>query len=102
MNLSADLVHSLTHHTRRSEQAIGVDFDSELVNALYGCLVDMTLEDIAKKVLRVSLVTYLNDIKEKSEELRGKKLKKKEYLKQAKELIKQAQLAAAMMEQLNG
>ncbi len=102
MNLSADLVHSLTHHTRRSEQAIGVDFDSELVNALYGCLVDMTLEDIAKRVLRVSLVNYLNEIKEQSEALRGKKLKKKEYLKQAKELIGQAQLAAAMMEQLNG
>ena len=100
--IDANLVHSLTHHTRRKEQAIGLDFDSELVNALYGGLEDMTLEDIAKKVLRVSLVTYLNEIKEKSEELRSKKLKKKEYLRQAKELIGQAQLAAAMMEQLNG
>lgn len=100
--IDANLVHSLTHHTRRKEQAIGLDFDSELVNALYGCLEDMTLEDIAKKVLRVSLVTYLNEIKEKSEALRGKKLKKKEYLRQAKELIGQAQLAAAMMEKLNG
>lgn len=100
--IDANLVHSLTHHTRRKEQAIGLDFDSELVSALYGVLEDMTLEDIAKRVLRVSLVNYLNEIREKSVELRGKKLKKKEYLKQAKELIEQAQLAAAMMEQLNG
>ena len=100
--IDANLVHSLTHHTRRKEQAIGLDFDSELVSALYGVLEDMTLEDIAKRVLRVSLVNYLNEIREKSVELRGKKLKKKEYLRQAKELIGQAQLAAAMMEQLNG
>ena len=100
--IDANLVHSLTHHTRQKEQAIGLDFDSELVSALYGCLEDMTLEDISKRVLRVSLVNYLNEIKEQSEALRGKKLKKKEYLKQAKELIGQAQLAAAMMEQLNG
>lgn len=102
MKLSSDLVHSLLHHTRQRERAIGIDFDSEICFALYGCLEDVVLEDIAKKVLRVSLVNYLNEIKEKSEVLRGKKLKKKEYLKQAKELIEQAQLAAAMMEKLNG
>ena len=43
--IDANLVHSLIHHTRRSEQAIGVDFDSELVNALYGCLADMAKEE---------------------------------------------------------
>jgi hypothetical protein len=102
MNLSADLVHSLTHHTRRSEQAIGVDFDSELVLALYGVCEQLTLEEIAAKVLKVSLVQYLNEIRDESEQLRNKKLKKKEYLKQAKELIERAQLAAAMLGQLNG
>ena len=64
MNPSPDLVHSLLHHTRRSDQAIGVDFDSQLVSALYGCLEDMAKEEATtiqgELALAVKMLEVLN------------------------------------------
>lgn len=98
MNLSPDLVHSLLHHTRRSEQAIGVDFDSQLVFALYGCLEDLVLEDAAKKNLKVELVLELENIQAS---IQGAKENNAD-LDQVMPIAKSSELAIAMMEILNG
>jgi hypothetical protein len=98
MNPSPDLVHSLLHHTRRSEQAIGVDFDSQLVSALYGCLEDMVLEDVAKKNLKVELVLELENIQTSIQGARENNAD----LDQVMPIAKSSELAIAMMEILNG
>jgi hypothetical protein len=102
MKVDIHLATALLHHTQLKERAIGVDFDSDLVIALHGMCEQLTLEEIVVKVLKVSLVQYLSEIRDESQELRNKKLRKKEYLKQADALIKKAQMAAAMLGQLNG
>lgn len=98
MNPSPDLVHSLLHHTRRSEQAIGVDFDSQLVFALYGCLDDLVLEDVAKKNLKVELVLELENIQASIQGARENNAD----LDQVMPIAKSSELAIAMMEILNG
>ncbi len=98
MNPSPGLVHSLLHHTRRSEQAIGVDFDSQLVFALYGCLDDLVLEDVAKKNLKVELVLELENIQASIQGARENNAD----LDQVMPIAKSSELAIAMMEILNG
>ena len=53
--ISTDLVNAIYHHTRLTERAIGVDFDSDKVNALYGFLTELTLQETAQKNLKVEL-----------------------------------------------
>ena len=74
MNLSPDLVHSLLHHTRRSEQAIGVDFDSQLVSALYGCLEDLALEEAAKQAFVLELKSRQTSILSERKLYEGKEI----------------------------
>ncbi len=96
--IDTNLVHSLIHHTRRSEQAIGVDFNSELVMALYGCLEDFILEDTAQKNLKVELVLELENIQAS---IQGAKENNAD-LDQVMPIAKSSELAIAMMEILNG
>ena len=60
--IDANLVHSLIHHTRRSEQAIGIDFDSQIVFALYGCLEDLAKEE-AKKLYKKNIEKLVGMLK---------------------------------------
>lgn len=74
MNPSPGLVHSLSHHTRRSEQAIGVDFDSQLVSALYGCLEDLVLEEAAKQAFVLELKSRQTSILSERKLYEGKEI----------------------------
>jgi hypothetical protein len=98
MNPNIELANCLYHHTRRSEQAIGVDFDSQLVLALYGCLEDLVLEDAAKKNLKVELVLELEQIQESIQAAKENNAN----LDDVMEIAKSSELAIAMMEILNG
>lgn len=74
MNPSPDLAHSLLHHTRQRERAIGIDFDSELVSALYGCLEDMATEQAAKQALILELETKQKSISSERKLYQGKEV----------------------------
>lgn len=67
--LNIDLVHSLYHHTRAKERAIGIDFDSELVTALYGALVDLAANDVAKMRLATELKMRLDQMKNRMRQI---------------------------------
>ena len=97
MNLSPDLAHCLLHHTRRSEQAIGVDFDSELVFALYGCLEDMATEQAAKQALILELETKQKSIFSERKMYQGKEI---DNFLRLRELKRQNEFTEAMLGQL--
>ena len=105
MNLSPDLVHSLLHHTRRSEQAIGVDFDSQLVSALYGCLVDLATEEAAKQALATELKTRIDTGKNRMKQIMSMVnavSDKRPLLNEATTIQGDLALAVKMLEVLNG
>mgnify|MGYP003508516487 FL=1 len=103
--IDANLVHSLIHHTRRSEQAIGVDFDSELVNALYGCLADMAKEEAAKQALAAELKSRIDVGKNRMKQIMsmvGAMKDKRPLLNEATTIQGELALAVKMLEVLNG
>lgn len=105
MNPNPDLVHCLLHHTRRSEQAIGVDFDSELVSALYGCLQDLAIEEAAKQALATELKTRIDTGKNRMKQIISmvNAVKdKRPLLNEATTIQGELALAAKMLEVLNG
>jgi hypothetical protein len=105
MNLSPDLVHSLLHHTRRSEQAIGVDFDSQLVFALYGCLENMAKEEATKQALAAELKSRIDLGKNRMKQIMSMvnaRKDKRPLLEEATTIQGELALAVKMLEVLNG
>lgn len=104
MNPNPDFAQCLLHHTRRSEQAIGIDFDSELVSALYGCLVDLATEEAAKQALATELKTRIDTGKNRMKQIMSvvKSTKdKKALLDEATTIQGELTLAVKMLEALN-
>ena len=103
--IDANLVHNLIHHTRRSEQAIGIDFDSQLVFALYGCLEDMAKEEAAKQALAAELKSRIDTGKNRMKQIMSMvnaKKDKRPLLKEANIIQGELALAVKMLEVLNG
>jgi hypothetical protein len=103
--IDVNLVHCLTHHTRRSEQAIGVDFDSQLVFALYGLLSDMATEETAKQALATELKTRIDSGKNRMKQIMAmvNAVKdKRPLLNEATTIQGDLALAVKMLEVLNG
>lgn len=96
--ISTDLVNSIYHHARLTERAIGVDFDSDKVNALYGFLTELTLQETAQKNLKVELVFQLDQI----QELIAKEKENGAEFDNVLKIAKSSELAIAMMDVLNG
>lgn len=102
--IDANLVHSLTHHTRRKEQAIGIDFDSELVSALYGCLQDLAIEEVAKQAFATELKTRIDTGKNRMKQIMSmvNAVKdKRPLLNEAITIQGELTLAVKMLEVLN-
>lgn len=103
--IDANLVHNLIHHTRRSEQAIGVDFDSQLVSALYGCLEGMAKEEAAKHALAAELKSRIDVGKNRMKQIMtmvGAMKDKRPLLNEATTIQGELALAVKMLEVLNG
>lgn len=96
--ISPDLVNAIYHHNRIKERCIGVDFDSDEVTAVYGLLEDLTLQEAAKKNLRVELVLQLDDIQQQIDAEKEKGADFEGVMK----IAKQSELAVAMMSVLDG
>lgn len=103
--IDANLVHSLTHHTRRKEQAMGLDFDSELVSALYGCLQDLATEEAVKQAFATELKTRIDTGKNRMKQIMmivKSTTNKKPLLNEAMTIQGELELATKMLEVLNG
>jgi uncharacterized protein YueI len=96
--ISVDLVNAIYHHARINERAIGVDFDSEKVTAVYGLLEELTLEDAAKKSLRVELVLQLDEIQKSIQSAKSSGSEFDSVMR----IAKTSELAIAMMEAIDG
>jgi len=105
MNPNTELANCLYHHTRRSEQAIGVNFDSQLVLALYGCVEDMATEQAAKQALAAELKSRIDAGKNRMKQIMSmvNAVKdKRPLLNEATTIQGELALAAKMLEVLNG
>lgn len=103
--IDANLVHSLIHHTRRSEQAIGIDFDSQIVFALYGCLEDLAKEEAARQAFATELKTRIDTGKNRMKQIMSmvNAVKdKRPLLDEATTIQGELNLAVKMLEVLNG
>ena len=101
--ISTDLVNSIYHHARLTERAIGVDFNSDKVTAVYGLLEELSRGEIAKVQLATELKARIDTMKNRMKQIMSvvNAVKdKRPLLDEAMRLKKQTELAVAMLESL--
>jgi hypothetical protein len=94
--VTPDLVNAVYHHTRRNERAIGVDFDSEKVLAIYGCLEELTQENAARQIAKVAVISFLQDAQAKMKAMQAES----QDIEEVRDFVRSVELAAAILEQL--
>jgi len=103
IEITPDFVNSLLQFTRISERAIGINFDSELVEALQGCLEDVTMVKAAQLSLAQEIKTGIEKLQNQFNELLATAetaQDKNKLLKDASKIQMQIELAVAMLEGL--
>ena len=101
--ISTDLVNAIYHHTRLTERAIGVDFDSDKVTAVYGFLEELSRGEIAKVQLATELKARIDTMKNRMRQIMlmvNAVKDKRPLLDEAMRLKEQTELAVAMLESL--
>lgn len=103
IEITPDLVNSLLQFTRISERAIGINFDSQLVDALQKCLEDAQMVKAAQLSMAQEIKTGIEQLQNQFNELlkaAETAQNKNELLKEASKIQLQIELAVTMLEGL--